>query len=129
MASSQLICRTRIVVRPMAVRPTRMGPWYPKWCYHLRRRGLNSLVSLRVTGSMPEMSGPLKLFVAVPARPGEVREDARAAVLARTDVVDLEGDVRCFLRQTAVFASAESPVANIIGQVCGHAVSGPAVSS
>ena len=67
--------------------------------------------------------------ITIPTCVCEVRGDRAAAVFAGDDVVGLKGDVGCFLRQAAVFASAQSPVADMMGQVGGHAVSEPAFFS
>jgi hypothetical protein len=50
-ASSQLICSTLTVVRPIAVRPISSAPVYLKWCPHSWRHALYIRTSFLVRGS------------------------------------------------------------------------------
>ena len=54
--------------------------------------------------------------ITIPACDCEIGGDGTAAVLAGDDVVDLEREGRCFLRQAAVFASSGGSLADMLGR-------------
>jgi hypothetical protein len=61
----------------------------------------------------------------IPACVGEIRNHGAATVFARDDMVDLERDVGCFLRQSAVFAPSGSSLTHLLVRIGDHSVSEP----